>query len=160
MDLNYILSDLLGCGTFDLQLFEKCSYDYDTIMDNVLGLGEEKDYGLIVLGCIYQFQNNIQEQINVLDYDIDCSIKQLEQISDENNGHLTEAEAKELERLWKEKEELEELNPRDDIEYFINYLDTQIYISDDEIKQKYSKYLSDFIQEENEMIGFCELDLN
>ena len=53
---------------------------------------------------------------------------------------------------------LEKLNPYEDIESFINYLDTHIYITNDNSKV-YKEYLMDIIEEEDYNIGFLELEL-
>lgn len=160
MNVNEVLRDLLDCEISDLDILKKCSYNYKTVMNNVIGLDwEKKDFWLVILGCIYQFQSNVQAKIDELDYDIECNIKELEQLGDENNGNLSEEKTNDLNKLWKQKEELEELSPFDDIEYDCN-VPVVIWIEDDEIRNKYKKYLGDFIEEENKNIGFCSLYLN
>ena len=60
----------------------------------------------------------------------------------------------------KDLEKLGELSPFDDIEYNTNYLDTQIWVLDDDIKAIYKELLADEISKENDEIGFVELDLD
>ena len=58
-----------------------------------------------------------------------------------------------------EIEQLKELDIYNDLEYFLNYLDTNMYICDENKKAIYKEFLSDIIEQENERIGFCRLDL-
>ena len=52
------------------------------------------------------------------------------------------------------------MSPFDDIEYNTNYLDTQIWVLDDDIRAIYKELLADEISKENDEIGFVELDLD
>ena len=58
-----------------------------------------------------------------------------------------------------EIEQLKELDIYNDIEYYLNYLDTSMYIYDEDKRAIYKEFLSDIIEQENEKIGFCRLDL-
>ena len=51
---------------------------------------------------------------------------------------------------------LDELN----IEYNVNYLDTNMWFCDDKTQEIYRKYLADEIKAENDKIGFVELELD
>ena len=81
----------------------------------------------------------------------------LEIESDEKNGHISFEKSEELTLLWKKKEELESLDTNEDIEEYINYLDTHIYL-DSSKEEIYTKYLGEEIDKENELLGFCELN--
>jgi len=58
-----------------------------------------------------------------------------------------------------EIEQLKELDIYNDIEYYLNYLDTSMYIYDEDKRAIYKEFLSDIVEQENEKIGFCRLDL-
>lgn len=66
----------------------------------------------------------------------------------------------EIEIVKADLEKLEQLYPFDDIEYNTNYLDTQIWVLDDEIRAIYKEFLADEVEKENEKIGFVELNLD
>ena len=63
-------------------------------------------------------------------------------------------------RLEQKLEDLQKMYATDNIEYFTNYLDTSIFIVNDEIRALYKKYLKEEIKAENELIGFVNLDLD
>lgn len=126
-----ILCDLLECGYADAEMLTKIKYDFSEIKNEINGF-EDTPLTLknILFGAIWIYQSNIQTIID-------------EKIDNQVDGY----------------EELKKLNPFYDIEYFINYLDTHIYIVNDELRAIYRKYLSDEIERENDNIGFTWLDL-
>ena len=155
-----ILITLFGGGTLDYDMLDKCNYEFEDILDYIKGFTsvEEMDFNDILLGAIDLFRSNLEDKIenkkkaleenmNYLEHKISCcasdSYDEMELLDSQNN----------LERL-------EELYPFDDIEYNTNYLDTNIWFTDDEKKAIYRDLLSKEIEEENDNIGFVELDLN
>lgn len=76
------------------------------------------------------------------------------------SGSLSQAEYDEYDRLQTERNDLESICVYDDIEYFVNYIDTHISINDETTKEVYRNYLKDFVDEENKNIGFVYLDLD
>ena len=76
------------------------------------------------------------------------------------NGNIAYEYINKIIDLRKQLEDLQKLYATDDIEYFTNYLDTSIFILNDEIRALYKKYLKEEIKAENELIGFVNLDLD
>lgn len=155
-----ILCNLFGGGVADYDMLEKCNYDFQDILDDVSMFvsRDEMDFNDILLGAIDIFRQNIENAIINRIEKIDDNIKYLENKID--CCAYDKRDNVELADLWEEKEKLENLDVYNDIEYSTNYLDTHIFITNDETKDIYKKYLSEEINEENENIGFVELDLD
>lgn len=151
------VSVLLDCGTLDLEMIEKCEYDFSDIKDLLKEFDMEMTFSNIIYCCIYQYKVNLQEKIDAMIEETENEIKMLEIESDEKNGHISFEKSEELTLLWKKKEELESLDTNEDIEEYINYLDTHIYL-DSSKEEIYTKYLGEEIDKENELLGFCELN--
>lgn len=159
---NGILCSLLECGYADLNILNKCNYEYEEIEKHIIDIyGEDTKITLtkILCGAIIHYKSRVQNKIDEMIFELECEIKDIEQLNDEMQ-EIKEEDKTKLDRLYQEKEDLENLNAYDDIEDFINYIDTHIYITDEELKAIYNKYLSDYIEEENDEIGFVSLDLN
>ena len=155
-----MLCEMLNCGYLDLEMLDKCNYDYEDIK----GYFEDyriKDINLeIIIDSIISFYiSNINEKIENKITEIETELKELERYSDENNGNIDNETIDKIEYLRQELEDLQELNVDNDITYYINYLDTHLYINDNDTREIYNKYLSEEIEEENNKIGFCYLDL-
>lgn len=154
-----ILMTLFGGGTLDYEMLDKCNYDFEDILDMIKGFTtiDEMDFDDILIGAIDVYKNNIQNAIDNKIKELEDDIKYLEHRLDYvgyGKSDLYEIEGK--------KQDLEKLNTiyaNDDIEYFTNYLDTHIFINDEETRKIYKEFLSKEIDEENEKIGFVELDL-
>lgn len=151
------VSVLLDCGTLDLEMIEKCEYDFSDIKDLLKEFDMEMTFSNIIYCCIYQYKVNLQEKIDAMIEETETEIKMLEIESDEKNGHISFEKSEKLTLLWKKKEELESLDTSEDIEEYINYLDTHIYL-DSSKEEIYTKYLGEEIDKENELLGFCELN--
>lgn len=131
MDYKELLCELLNCGYLDIEMLSKIKYDFEDIKETLYDMDYSMiDFESLLYGAIYLYRYNIQDVID-------------EKIRNKENGY----------------EELEKLNAWKDIECSVDYLDTHIYIVDDEIKEIYKKYLSDEISKENDLIGFVELGL-
>lgn len=131
MDYKELLCELLSCGYGDIDMLFKIKYDFEDIKKTLYDMDYSIiDFESLLYGAIYLYRYKIQDIID-------------EKIRNKENGY----------------EELEQLDPWEDIECFVNYLDTSIYIVNDEIKEIYRKYLKDEIDKENDLIGFVELDL-
>lgn len=131
MDYKELLCELLSCGYGDIEMLFKINYDFEDIKKTLYDMDYSIiDFESLLYGAIYLYRYNIQGVID-------------EKIRNEENGY----------------EELGKLDAWEDIECFVNYLDTHIYIRNDEIKEIYRKYLSDEISKENDLIGFVELEL-
>lgn len=159
---NAILCSLLECGYADIEMLNRCNYEYDEIERHIIDVyGEDTKITLtkILCGAIIHYESRVQNKIDEMIFELECEIKDIEQLNDEMQ-EIAEEDKTKLDRLYQEKEDLERLNAYDDIEDFINYIDTHIYITDEELKAIYNKYLSDYIKEENDEIGFVSLDLD
>lgn len=155
-----ILMNLLDCGSADLSLLEDINYDFVDIRDEVESFTTIQDmkFNDILVGAIYIFMNNINEIIENKVKEKEEEIKYLEDRLD--YVAYGKRDLMEIEIAKEDLEKLNELYVYDDIEYYCNYLDNSIYIVDEDKKAIYKEFLSKEIDEENEKLGFCCLDLN
>lgn len=151
MSKDEILMELLECGILDLNMLDDCEYDFYDVLEECHSFTSEPKFCDILYGAICIYQRNIQNKI-------DDRISELNDLMEEfdDNG---EADTEEFADYEEEQRALESLNPNEDIEHFINFIDTSIYIRDEQKKVIYSKYLSDAINEENQEIGFVSLEV-
>lgn len=158
-----ILQTIFGGGTLDWEMLEKCEYDFEDIYKNMkmfCSSYEDFDFNSILLGAIDLYKYHIQDKIDEKITETESDLKELERYSDENNNNIDQKYIDEISNLRKQLEELQKLYATDDIEYFTNYLDTSIFIVNDEIRALYKKYLKEEIKAENELIGFVNLNLD
>ena len=158
-----ILQTIFGGGTLDWEMLEKCEYDFEDIYKNMkmfCSSYEDFDFNSILLGAIDLYKYHIQDKLDEKITETESDLKELERYSDENNNNIDQKYIDEISNLRKQLEDLQKLYATDDIEYFTNYLDTSIFILNDEIRALYKKYLKEEIKAENELIGFVNLDLD
>lgn len=158
-----ILQTIFGGGTLDWEMLEKCEYDFEDIYKNMkmfCSSYEDFDFNSILLGAIDLYKYHIQDKIDEKITETESDLKELERYIDENNGNVDIEYVDDKKRLEQKLEDLQKLYATDDIEYFTNYLDTSIFIINDEIRALYKKYLKEEIKAENELIGFVNLDLD
>lgn len=158
-----ILQTIFGGGTLDWEMLEKCEYDFEDIYEDMkmfCSSYEDFDFNSILLGAIDLYKYHIQDKIDEKITETESDLKELERYSDENNNNIDQKYIDEISNLRKQLEDLQKLYATDDIEYFTNYLDTSIFIVNDEIRALYKKYLKEEIKAENELIGFVNLDLD
>lgn len=155
-----ILMTLFGGGIADYDMLEKCEYDFEDILSYIDSFcsREEMDFNSILLGAIDLYRSNLENAIENKKAEMEENLKYLENRLDYVAYRKTDL--MEIEVARADLEKIEKLYPFDDIEYNTNYLDTQIWVADDEIKAIYKEFLSKEVDEENEKIGFCELDLD
>lgn len=155
-----ILMTLFGGGIADYDMLEKCEYDFEDILSYIDSFysREEMDFNAILLGAIDLYRSNLEKAIENKKRELEDNWKYLE--NELEICGYGKREIMEIESVKADLEKLEKLYPFDDIEYNTNYLDTQIWVADDEIKAIYKEFLSKEVDEENEKIGFCELDLD
>ena len=157
---EYFLNEIFGGGYLDWQMLDKCNYNVDDIIEDLkMNYGLNFEFSDIVYTIITIYQKNIQEKIDNRISEIEIDLKDLEDYSDTYNGDIDREYTNKIIDLRTELEKLKELDTYNDIESFINYIDTHIYIYDDETRKVYKEYLSDIIEKENEEIGFVYLDL-
>ena len=158
-----ILQTIFGGGSLDWEMLEKCEYDFEDIYEDMkmfCSSYEDFDFNSILLGAIDLYKYHIQDKIDEKITETESDLKELERYIDENNGNVDIEYVDDKKRLEQKLEDLQKLYATDDIEYFTNYLDTSIFILNDEIRALYKKYLKEEIKVENELIGFVNLDLD
>lgn len=134
-----LLTTILDCGYGDLYLLEDCMYELSEIIEEC-----KCTYGILEINNLVRtmfifglrdIKHAIDDRLEMFDFIV------------EERGRLTKAEIE-------ERDALEYLDPFQDIESFHNYLDTSIWINDEEKKKVYEKYLSDALENFTEMTGF------
>ena len=158
-----ILQTMFGGGTLDWEMLEKCEYDFEDIYKNMkmfCSSYEDFDFNSILLGAIDLYKYHIQDKIDEKITETESDLKELENYEEMYNGNIAYEYINKIIDLRKQLEDLQKLYATDDIEYFTNYLDTSIFILNDEIRALYKKYLKEEIKAENELIGFVNLDLD
>ena len=158
-----ILQTIFGGGTLDWGMLEKCEYDFEDIYKNMkmfCSSYEDFDFNSILLGAIDLYKYHIQDKIDEKITETESDLKELENYEEMYNGNIAYEYINKIIDLRKQLEDLQKLYATDDIEYFTNYLDTSIFILNDEIRALYKKYLKEEIKAENELIGFVNLDLD
>ena len=158
-----ILQTIFGGGSLDRNMLDKCEYDFEDIYEDMkmfCSSYENFDFNSILLGAIDLYKYHIQDKIDEKITETESDLKELERYIDENNGNVDIEYVDDKKRLEQKLEDLQKLYANDDIEYFTNYLDTSIFIVNDEVRALYKKYLEEEVEKENELIGFCYLDLD
>lgn len=156
-----MLCDILKCGYLDIEMLDKCEYDYDDIKYHFEDIKvEDLNINIVLESCILNYITNIQNKIDEKITETESDLKGLEDYEDMYNGNIDYEYVIQIKELRKKLEELQSLDSTSDIDYYTNCLDTKIYIVDDEVKEIYNKYLKEEVEKENEKIGFCYLDLD
>lgn len=156
-----MLCDILKCGYLDIEMLDKCEYDYDDIKYHFEDIKvEDLNINIILESCILNYITNIQNKIDEKITETESDLKGLEDYEDMYNGNIDYEYVIQIKELRKKLEDLQSLDSTSDIDYYTNCLDTKIYIVDDEVKEIYNKYLKEEVEKENEKIGFCYLDLD
>ena len=158
-----ILQTIFGGGSLDWNMLDKCEYDFEDIYDDMkmfCSSYEDFDFNSILLGAIDLYKYHIQDKLDEKITETESDLKELERYIDESNGNVDIEYIDDKKRLEQQLEDLQSLYANDDIEYFTNYLDTSIFIVNDEVRALYKKYLEEEVEKENELIGFCYLDLD
>ena len=155
-----ILMSLFGGGILDYEMLEKCNYNFEDILDYIKNFTtiDEMEFNDILLGAIDLYRSNLEKVIEDKKIEMADNLKYLEHKLDYCG--YGKKELMEIEIAKEDLNKIESLYPFDDIEYNTNYLDTQIWVEDDDIREIYKEFLSKEIDEENEKIGFVELDLD
>lgn len=151
-----VLQTIFGVDSLDWNMLDKCNYDFSDIWEMV----RDMNFNSIIESCMELYKQHIQNKLDEKITETESDLKELERYSDENNGNIDQKYIDEISNLRKQLEELQTLCLDDDISYYANYLDNDIYIVNDEIRALYKKYLEEEIEIENELIGFVSLDLD
>ena len=155
-----ILMTLFGGGSADYDMLDKCNYDFEDILRHIdsFTTREDMDFNDILIGAIDEYRSNLEKAIENKKRELEDNLKYLE--NELEVCGYGKREIMEIESIKADLEKLEKLYPFDDIEYNTNYLDTQIWVLDDEIKAIYKEFLADEVEKENKRIGFVELNLD
>lgn len=161
-----ILISVLSCGYADLSVITDCKYDIEELMEEVENMGYEKpDLNNLAKAMFYKgiyeiesfIENNKDEILDDIDEKnagIEDRMDELENDDEEfENDELWNKLDEEQADLKTKKEDIESLEPIDDIESYHNYLDTSIYfLKNQEI---YQKYFQEALDEFEENTGFA-----
>ena len=138
-----ILTNLLDCGTDDLKLLEDIEYDLYDILEYLKECGnfninsifrEVFKKGAIDLNYAFiERKEEIREQI----------IEEMQTVKEEYPDYDLEKD-EDYQELVNDLDLLdnEKLNPIEDLDYYLNYLDTHVYM---EYIEFYRKYMPDIV---------------
>ena len=142
-----ILTNLLDCGTDDLKLLEDIKYDLYDISEYL------KEYGSFNINSI--FREVFKEGARDLNYEfIERKYEIREQILEEMQAAKEEYPDYDLEKDEDYQElvndldllDNEKLNPIEDLDYYLNYLDTHVYMKHIDFYRKYMPDVVDTIE--------------
>ena len=166
---EWVLMHLLKCGQCDLSILDDIGYDLDDILDELV---EENNLSLESLirtvfregvrelnDLINNIKPDIYEDLQILDEtvpkqsDSDEVIDKKESEFDANSYYLSHK----YDIEWGDEipayiEELSEINPFEDIDWYINCLDTHIYFT--KHQDIYHRFFADQISAIEDKIGF------
>lgn len=128
-----VLSKILDCGYCDLELLEDIEYDLDDIIQDCIDNNDLSLHG-IFRGVFHMGARDLQNAFDEQKDDIRDSI--LEALENEKTEWIDSGEMtiEELEDCEEHKELIADLellnsdtlNPEDDMDYFMNYMDTHV----------------------------------
>lgn len=145
-----ILTRILNCGSADLCLLENINYDLDNILDDLM---ENNDLSLnsIIREVFRMGARDLQEEFEMQKDEIREMI--LEALNEEkeecvNSGEMTIEEDEEYIELINDLNllENEDLNPEEDLDYFLNYLDTHVFMKNIEFYRRWMEKEVDNIE--------------
>lgn len=166
-----ILTKLLNCGIADLSVLKNVNYDLDDILDELVACNM-LSFTALVEAIFYRGIADLTEMINECKADVIDELEQLEKMLPKSTDSY-EVCNKKLDKMfttvqgrylddkyhieWGDDlkqhiEEIKTLNPEDDVEFFINYLDTHIWFR--EHKDVYHLYFAKQVSEIEDKIGF------
>lgn len=141
-----ILTKILNCGYCDLDLLEDIQYDLDEIIDDCME-NECLSFNEILHGVFWMGASDLQNAFDENRYEIRCAI--LEALKNEkeefiDNGEMTQEELEDCEEHKQLVSDLElidnyMLNPKDDLDYFMNYQDTHVYMKHIDFYKRWMK---------------------
>lgn len=159
-----ILMTILKCGTLDLMFLDKIGYDVDEIVEDLM------DNGILSYNAIWQevFYKAILDLTSVIQDKKEEIIEEIQAKLDEEqdgikNGEYAEEELEEFPEHQKLIADMElitsgELDDLEDCyDYYLNYIDTHIYLKHLDF---FEEYLSDDIDDLEEKMGVCFEYLN
>ena len=166
---EWVLMHLLKCGQCDLSILDDIGYDLDDILDELV---EENNLSLTSLirtvfqegvrelnDLINNIKPDVYEDLQILDETLPKESDSAEVIDkkeaelDANDVYLSHK----YDIEWGDNisayiEELSEIDPFDDIDWYINCLDTHIYFT--KHQDIYHRFFADQISDIENKIGF------
>ena len=128
-----VLSKILDCGYCDLELLEDIKYDLDDIIQDCIDNGDLSLHGIFRI-VFWMAAKDLQNEFDKQKDDIRDSI--LEALENEktewiDSGEMTIEELEDCEEHKELVADLEllysgTLNPENDMDYFLNYMDTHV----------------------------------
>lgn len=166
-----ILTKLLNCGIADLSILEDVNYDLDDILDDLVANNMLSFEGLIY-SIFCQGIYDLTEAINECKTDVISELKQLAKMlpkstdSEEICNQKVDKMYKSAQGIYldekyrieygddikKHIEVIKHLNPEEDVEFYINYLDTHIWFREN--KEIYELYFTNQVSEIEDKMGF------
>lgn len=147
-----ILTKILDCASMDLSLLEDINYDLDDIIDELMANDDLSLHG-ILREVFRTGVGELQEEFDIQKEDIREAIEEaLEEIGNnadnEEAAETGSAECEKYKELIDDLELLEsgELNPKEDLDYFLNYLDTHVSMTHIDFYKRWMGYAVDEIE--------------
>lgn len=134
---------LLKCGSLDLHILDDVKYSLGDIVEDLITDGIRPTLNIITGEIFMRGQYELVEAVK------DAIEERRDQQADTDN---TEEGNAEYDRLQEEIDELENLNPEEDMEWFCNCLDTSCWFSNNE--EIYRKYIPEGISNIEDNMGF------
>ena len=138
-----ILMVLLECGSLDLQILEGVGYDLGDIVEELSADGIKPTLNAITDEI---FRRGQCELVAAVEDAIQERKDQQAETDDTKEGET------EYDRLQDEIDELESLNPEEDMDWFCNCLDTSCWFSNNE--EIYRKYIPEALSNIEDNMGF------
>ena len=139
---NDLCQAILDCGSLDLNILDDVEYDFYEIVERL----RMEDIPVTLASIVTEIFLQGISDIN----------KALEEVIEETEIDLVNAKIDEDEALINELEDklenLKELEPDTDIEWYFNYLDTSICFTNN--SEIYRDYLSEVVEEVETNMGF------
>ncbi len=139
---NDLCQAILDCGSLDLNILDDVEYDFYDIVERL----RMEDIPVTLASIVTEIFLQGISDIN----------KALEEVIEETEIDLVNAKIDEDEALINELEDklenLKELEPDTDIEWYFNYLDTSICFTNN--SEIYRDYLSEVVEEVETNMGF------
>lgn len=141
--MEYILMVLLECGSLDLRILDDVGYDLGEIVEELQAGGIKPTLNAITREIFRKGQRELVEAVE------GAIEERKDQQADTDDAEKGEAE---YDRLQDEIDELESLDPEDDMEWFCNCIDTSCWFSNNE--EIYQKYIPEAISNIEDNMGF------
>lgn len=140
-NIELLLSEILDCGIGDLCILEGCNYNWSDIVNHC-----KENYGESSVTLENLFYS-------IIDFGMMDLVSEIEEKIDEIKKKIYETnDEDEIDKLESVLEELRIISPQDDIGFYFNYLDNNVYFNNNE--EIYTRYLKDEIDNFENNTGF------